>query len=96
MFTMSLRAAGGGGSEEESDSPFLGFREREIDESTELKSKFQMRRIKGLEEMMETLVLRVTELENERSLWKIQKEEFEKGWTVQTKKLENELRKVNK
>ena len=88
--------AEGGGSAGESDSPFKGFKKQEIEESNELNSKFQMRRIKWLEEMMETMVMRVTELENERAMWKVQKEEFEIELSLQTKKLEKELREVNK
>ena len=95
MFTILLQAVRVG-TEEEGDSPFLGFGEREIDESTELKSKFQMRRIKGLEEMVDSLMLRVTALEKERSIWEVQKEEFNREWSVQTMKLEKELREVNK
>ena len=77
-------------------SPFQGFRQGDVEEAAELKYKFGMVRIKGLEELVEKLVARVAVLEGERVMWKVQMEEFEKKWIGRAQSLESELSEVKK
>ena len=55
-------------------SPFQGFKQCDVQEAAEVKYKFGLVRITGLEE----LVARVAVLEGKRVMWKVQMEEFEK------------------
>ena len=50
-------------------SPFLGFAGTDLDESVELKHKFEMIRMKALEENVHNLLKRVADLEKERNGW---------------------------
>ena len=47
-------------------SPFVGFAREDVDESVELKHKFEMIRMKALEENVHNLLRRVADLERER------------------------------
>ena len=73
-------------------SPFQGFKQCDVQEAAEVKYKFGLVRITGLEE----LVARVAVLEGKRVMWKVQMEEFEKKWIGRAQGLEGELSEVKK
>ena len=77
-------------------SPFPGFKNIDVQESAELKFRFGLVRLNGLEELVEKLVARVEVLEGEREVWKVQREEFEKKWMDRAQCLESELSAVKK
>ena len=83
---------------------FPGFGKAELSEGEELNRKFSLRRMSNLEEMMEKLMMKVDQLEKERSAWqsekeniKIRLEQLEKerlGWQTQKDEMNKEKEKL--